>query len=938
MKKLISFCFLISTFSLNAQTNIFGFGSSWKYLDNGSNQGTAWRAVSFSDAGWPAGNAELGYGDGDETTTLSFGSDAANKYITSYFRKTISLNPSAFSSFSAFVKRDDGIIIYVNGTEVYRNNMPTGSVSNTTLASSAASDDGGTAQNFSISASAFVSGTNVVAVEIHQNAGSSTDISFDMELTGILAPPPGTSIINYQASWKYLANGSNQGTAWRTVSFNDASWPQGLAQFGYGDGDEATVVSYGNNVKKKYITTYFRKSISVINAAQYGSYTLNLKRDDGAIVYINGTEVYRSNMPTGNVSYTTKASSDPADDGNTAQTITLPGNALMEGSNLVAVELHQSAGNGNDISFDLELQGNSGSPSALLTRGPYLQMVNQTSATLRWRTNVATDSKIEAGTQFGSYLQSATNSTVTTEHEVRITGLNPDTKYFYRFGSSSQVMQEGTDNFFMTAPADNTSKKIRIAAFGDCGRNDNGFQTGSLNAYRNFTGSNPAEVLLLLGDNAYDNGLDTEYQSRFFGAYGSNILKNHALFPSPGNHDYANNSTRQNDHNVPYYSIFSMPANAECGGIPSGTEAFYSFDWGNIHFLSLDSYGRENNATRLYDTTGAQVQWIKNDLAANSKKWTVAYWHHPPYTMGSHNSDTETDLISIRNNFIRILERYGVDMIICGHSHDYERSYLLKGYYGNEASFNAAAHTASNSSGKYNGTDNSCPYTTTSGHNQHGTVYVVAGSAGADGGVQAGYPHNAMPFSVDDGGMLYLEVEDNRLDARFLRRDGTVADNFTIIKDTKRNHDYTISSGGSIDLTSSWIGNYSWSSGETTRTITVSPATNTTYIVSDPLTCLSDTFNVSVQAPLERTSTASQENTGGVSIIPSVVKRGQLLRIKMEQGNNQLIITDANGRMMKQAGQGTDLVVETSSYAPGVYFVKWVNKGKIQSKKFVVVQ
>ena len=263
---------------------------------------------------------------------------------------------------------------------------------------------------------------------------------------------------------------------------------------------------------------------------------------------------------------------------------------------------------------------------------------------------------------------------------------------------------------------------------------------------------------------------------------------------------------------------------------------------------------------------------------------------------------------------------------------------MLKGYYGNEASFNAAAHTASNSSGKYNGTDNSCPYTTTSGHNQHGTVYVVAGSAGADGGVQAGYPHNAMPFSVDDGGMLYLEVEDNRLDARFLRRDGTVADNFTIIKDTKRNHDYTISSGGSIDLTSSWIGNYSWSSGETTRTITVSPATNTTYIVSDPLTCLSDTFNVSVQAPLERTSTASQENTGGVSIIPSVVKRGQLLRIKMEQGNNQLIITDANGRMMKQAGQGTDLVVETSSYAPGVYFVKWVNKGKIQSKKFVVVQ
>ena len=152
------------------------------------------------------------------------------------------------------------------------------------------------------------------------------------------------------------------------------------------------------------------------------------------------------------------------------------------------------------------------------------------------------------------------------------------------------------------------------------------------------------------------------------------------MYPAPGNHDYANSGARQDDHNIPYYNMFTLPSNGECGGVPSGTEAYYSFDIGDVHFLSLDSYGEETN-TRLYDTLGAQVTWIKTDLAANTKRWVVAYWHHPPYTKGSHNSDSEGELISMRENFIRILERYGVDLVICGHSHNYERSYLLKGYY-----------------------------------------------------------------------------------------------------------------------------------------------------------------------------------------------------------------------------------------------------------------
>jgi hypothetical protein len=751
-----------------------------------------------------------------------------------------------------------------------------------------------------------------------------------------------TTILPFGSSWKYLDNGSNQATAWKNTSFNDAGWTSGNAELGYGDGDEATVVGYGNNAKKKYITTYFRKVIAITNPSQYNSFNLTIKRDDGAVVYVNGTEAYRSNMPTGTIGYTTKASSDITDDGAALQSTTLAASLFINGTNVIAVEIHQAATNNADMSFNLQLTAATGFPTATLTRGPYLQMVNQTEATLRWRTNVATDSKIEVGQQPGTYTASATNATSSTEHEVRITGLTSDSKYYYRFGSSSQVLQSAVSNYFTTAPPATATRKIRIAAFGDCGRNDNGYQTNTLNSYLNVTGSNPAEVLLLLGDNAYDAGTDAEYQSNFFNPFSNSILKNHAVFPAPGNHDYANTAARQADHNIPYYSNFTLPSNAQCGGLASNTEAYYSFDWGNIHFLSLDSYGTESpNNTRLYDTLGPQVTWIKNDLAANTKKWVIAYWHHPPFTMGSHNSDSETELVNIRQNFIRILERNGVDMILCGHSHNYERSYLLKNYYSNELSFNPAIHTASNSSAKYDGTVNSCPYETVSGKVNHGTVYVVAGSAGASGGVQAGYPHNALPFSVNDGGMLYFEVEDNRLDAKFIREDGLIADKFTIIKDANKNTTVSIAAGASTTLTASWVGSYSWSTGETTRSITVAPPGNATYYVGDGGTCLSDTFNVAIQAPPVRAATPLKviETTGLFSIQPTIIKRGQSLLIQAPSTEKtEMVVTDFSGRTVARVTVSGTLNFGTGKLTAGSYFIRWNNDGKIQTKRFIVVE
>src|SRR5262249_44065228 len=112
------------------------------------------------------------------------------------------------------------------------------------------------------------------------------------------APPPVTTLIPAGSSWRYLDNGSKQDTDWRGRNFNDANWRTGLAQLGYGDGDEQTTVddSHGNS-KKKHITTYFRRAITVSNPAQFTTLNLSLIRDDGAVVYINGVEVWRTNMP-----------------------------------------------------------------------------------------------------------------------------------------------------------------------------------------------------------------------------------------------------------------------------------------------------------------------------------------------------------------------------------------------------------------------------------------------------------------------------------------------------------------------------------------------------------------------------------------------------------------------------------------------------------------
>ena len=150
-------------------------GSIWKYLDNGSDLGTTWRAISYTDTAWLSGPAPLGYGNA-ASTTVSFGPDPNNKFITTYFRTAFTVTtPSAYESYMLHLRRDDGAVVYLNGSEVLRSNMPAGTITYTTRAITSATSETHFFPNF-ITSSFMLTGLNTIAVEVHQAARASSDL------------------------------------------------------------------------------------------------------------------------------------------------------------------------------------------------------------------------------------------------------------------------------------------------------------------------------------------------------------------------------------------------------------------------------------------------------------------------------------------------------------------------------------------------------------------------------------------------------------------------------------------------------------------------------------------------------------------------------------------------------------------------------------------
>jgi hypothetical protein len=669
-----------------------------------------------------------------------------------------------------------------------------------------------------------------------------------------------TTLVPTGALWRYHDDPAAPAADWYRRDFNDATWQSGPAQLGYGGGDEATVITSSTS---RPITTYFRHTFVITQSGFFNNLTLRLLRDDGAIVYLNDVEIYRSNMPDGMVHEGTPAvlAVGGGEENRFFQFGVWP-YYLEQGSNTIAVEVHQAPGAIDDCSFDLTLVGdlpldpptaeilspesgdvfpsndvyisavssdtdghiyqmdfyagtnhigtdntepyemvwrnfpqgryklvayaidNTGRRGASapvhiqvgagfvprLLRGPFLQSGTPTNIVVRWRTDWFESSRVVYGTNAALLDRTASQSTPTIEHALRLPGLTPDTTYYYSIRDASDfVLAGGPDFFFRTAPI--TNRPVRIWAIGDSGTFGY-YDTSAFpvrDAYMNYTTNRHTDVWLMLGDNAYESGTDDEYQRGVFETY-PQLLRQVVLWPTLGNHDAG---ARGFPGEYPYFDIFTLPTKGEAGGVPSGTEKYYSFDYADIHFVCLDS----QSSSRLAGSP--MLCWLETDLAMTSKNWIIAFWHHPPYSWGTHTSDGEFDMIEMREQVVPILERYGVDLNLCGHSHNYERSYLINGHYG----YSSDLEEQMILDGGHGHESVDRPYRKPAGGlgaNQ-GSVFAVCGCSGQGGFFQIAR-HPVMRVATTGYGSMVIDIDGDRLDAKFLRHTGQVDDQFAIVK------------------------------------------------------------------------------------------------------------------------------------------------------------
>ncbi len=449
----------------------------------------------------------------------------------------------------------------------------------------------------------------------------------------------------------------------------------------------------------------------------------------------------------------------------------------------------------------------------------FLQQLDHDRVIIKWRSALnerLAGNEADAvcfGTKANALPESSlTSATVTeTNHsEALITGLKPDTQYYYSIGGAA----EATPGYsFRTAPRPGeipSDGNIRVWVVGDPGTASSpvldrgtgaqalvrdGFKTWSTN-----NGGEPADVFLMLGDNAYLDGTDAQFQTAVFDLY-ADVLASTGMWSTIGNHEMGSSGTSTSDSvalytpatgtadpglvPMPYLNIHSFPTQGENGGIPSGTEQYYSFDYGNLHVISLDS----QVSTRNPDNLAAMLAWVTSDLQANTKDWTIVIFHHPPYTKGSHDSDSTSGgvndpIFAMREQFNPVFEAHGVDLVYGGHSHSYERSFYISGHDGLSVTFDPAVHAElTDALQPANGQgDQAYQQITRSGADDK-VVYTVAGNSGQATGLSDENGHPAHFFTTGDLlGSVVVDITRNTLTATFIDETGVEHDHFIITR------------------------------------------------------------------------------------------------------------------------------------------------------------
>ena len=355
------------------------------------------------------------------------------------------------------------------------------------------------------------------------------------------------------------------------------------------------------------------------------------------------------------------------------------------------------------------------------------------------------------------------------QFEAQVSNLDPNSKYYYGIYDGNRLLAGADmDHHFTTHRPIGSATDMRIWVVGDSGTGgkDQAMVHDATRAYALRT-NRPVDHYIHVGDMAYSDGTDREFQENFFAPYQA-TLRNTVCWPTMGNHE--GHTSRGISGIGPYYDSYVVPTRGEVGGAPSGTEAYYSFDIEEVHFVCLDSHDLDRSPQ------AAMAQWLRADLEQTKAKWIISFWHHPPYTMGSHNSDRERQLIEMRENLMPILESGGVDLTLTGHSHIYERSMLMDGAYATPTT--ARGVILDDGDGRIGGDG---AYRKSKGlRPNEGHVSIVAGHGGTGLSREGTMP--VMREIILENGSVLLDVEGDTLTGTMLNKHGKVRDVFHLVK------------------------------------------------------------------------------------------------------------------------------------------------------------
>ena len=454
------------------------------------------------------------------------------------------------------------------------------------------------------------------------------------------------TIVPAGSAWRYLDDGSNQGTQWRETLFDDSRWPSGRAELGYGDGGEATVVRYGPNPTNKYITTYFRRAFSVSDPSKYQNLILNVLMDDGAVVYLNGSEVFRTNMPSGTITYRTLAVSGlavPAEQ-EWHTTIVQPVH-LVAGTNVLAVEVHQNRSNSSDMSFNLSLTGTQGDIPVSVQKGPYLIYPgDNTTMMVLWQLDDLESHTLRWG-QDANYIDGSATPIVYGDFQYShtIAGLTPGTRYYY------EVEGVGGGSFLAAPPHD--APDVKFLVYGDTRSNPGVHNSVNKAMIDAFTADpNYQTFTMLTGDWVNSGNNESDWTGQFFNRSQSHTVEMQANLPINGcigNHEGSGTL---------YDKYWPYPY--------EGDGRYWSFDYGPVHVAVIE-------LTSENDSLGqAQATWLEADLAQNTKDWKFLQFHSPVYSAGGGHANN-----MIEQAYIQLLcEMHGVAIVFAGHNHYYARA------------------------------------------------------------------------------------------------------------------------------------------------------------------------------------------------------------------------------------------------------------------------